>query len=306
MSRLPDLEAWAIFARVAELRSFSGAAEALGISKATVSKAVARLEERLGAQLFHRTSRRLSLTATGQALAGRAGALLSDAEAAEEAAREAAASPKGLVRIAAPMSFGLAHVAPAIPDLLAACPELAIDLHLSDATVDLVAEGFDLALRIASLPDSSLRARRLADVTMYVVGAPAYFAAYGRPAHPAELSRHRCLAYAYLPQPERWPFVGPADEEVTVRPGPEPLRCNNGDALRASLCAGIGIARLPDFIVADDLDTGRLEIILPEWRHPRPVALHLVTPPGQLRPARISAAINFFTRRFASGIKPVR
>jgi DNA-binding transcriptional LysR family regulator len=306
MSKLPDLEAWAIFAKVAELRSFSAAAEALALSKATVSKAVTRLEERLGAQLFHRTSRRLSLTATGQAVAGRAGALLSDAEAAEEAAREAAASPRGLVRITAPMSFGLAHVAPAIPELLAACPELAIDLHLSDAHVDLVAEGFDLALRIAALPDSSLRARRLADVTTYVVGSPSYFAAYGRPAHPSELSGHRCFAYSYLPQPGRWPFLGPAGEEFTVQPGPPPLRCNNGDALRASLCAGLGLARLPDFIVADDLDAGRLEIVLPEWRHPRPIALHLVTPPGQLRPARISAAINFFTQRFASGIKPVR
>lgn len=298
MAKLPDFEAWAIFAQVAELRSFTAAAEALGISKATVSKAVTRLENRLGAQLFHRTSRRLSLTATGQALAGRAGALLSDAQAAEDAAREAAAGPRGLVRLATPMSFGISHVGPALPELLASCPGLIVDLHLSDETIDVVADGFDIALRIAALPDSSLRARKLADVPRGIFGAPSYFAQRGRPAQPRDLSGHACFGYSNQSGRGEWQLIAPDGESVTVRPGPGPVRANNGEAMLASLRAGHGLALLPHFIVRADLDTGRLEQLLPSWSPP-PIALHLVTPPGGLRPARVTATIDFLVRRFA-------
>ena len=305
MAKLPDFEAWAIFARVSELRSFTAAAESLGLSKATVSKAVTRLETRLGAQLFHRTSRRLSLTATGQALAGRAGALLSDAQDAENAAREAAGSPKGLVRVAAPMSFGMAHIGPALPDLLAACPELTVELHLGDETVDLVEQGFDIALRIAALPDSSLRARKLADVPRGIFGAPSYFARKGRPATPADLGAHACLGYSNQKGGE-WRLTGPGGETAAVRTGGGPLRANNGEALLPALRAGLGLALLPDFIVRDDLDAGRIERVLPSWSPP-PIALHLVTPPGGRRPARVTAVIDFFVHRFAGspiGLSP--
>jgi len=296
--KLPDLEAWAIFAQVAELRSFTAAAEALGLSKATVSKAVTRLETRLGAQLFHRTSRRLSLTATGQALAGRAGALLSDAQAAEDAAREAAASPKGLVRVAAPMSFGISHVGPALPDLLAACPELQIELHLGDETIDLVEAGIDVALRIASLPDSSLRARKLADVPRGIFGAPSYLARRGRPGEPASLCDHMCFGYSNVPGSGDWRLTGPTGETQIVRPAASPIRANNGETMLPALRAGLGLALLPHFIVREDLKAGRLEPVLPEWLPP-PIALHLVSPPGGPRPARVMAVTDFFARRFA-------
>ncbi|PKP98750.1 MAG: LysR family transcriptional regulator, partial [Alphaproteobacteria bacterium HGW-Alphaproteobacteria-15] len=160
--KLPDFEAWAMFACVVEHRSFSGAADAIGVSKATVSKAISRLEAHLGTALFHRTSRRLTLTDSGQSLAERAGRILAEAQAAEEAALDAASSPSGLVRIAAPITFGIRFVADAITELLVDHPGIEIDLRLSDARVDIVADGFDIALRIADLPDSSLRARRLA------------------------------------------------------------------------------------------------------------------------------------------------
>lgn len=292
--RLPDFEAWAMFACVVEHRSFSAAAQSIGVSKATVSKAVARLEASLGTTLFHRTSRRLTLSDAGQSLAERAARILAEAQGAEEQARDAAAAPTGLVRMAAPMSFGLAHVAPAIADFLKLHPGVEIDLTLSDAKVDIVAEGIDVALRIADLPDSTLRARRLAPVAIRIVAAPAYWDARGRPTHPADLGDHACFGYTNLPN-AIWHFRR-GEEEVAVRPT-GPLATNNGEAMLPALCAGIGIARLPDFLVDADIAAGRLEPVLPDWSSGS-VALHLLTPPGTLRPARVEALIDYLSERF--------
>jgi DNA-binding transcriptional LysR family regulator len=291
--RLPDLEAWAIFASVVEHRSFSGAADAIGVSKATVSKAVTRLEAHLGQSLFHRTSRRLTLTENGKGLAEHAARILAEANAAEEAALDAANAPTGLVRVAAPMSLGLLAIAPVIADFLVLNPGIQIDLHLSDARVDIVAEGFDIALRIATLPDSSLRSRKLADMRMHVVAAPAYLALHGRPTHPGQLGEHRCFAYTNVTAP--WRFVGADGTEVSVRLN-GPLATNSGEAMLPALRRGLGIAMLPEFIVAEDLKAGRIEVILADWA-PHTGALHLMTPPGTLRPARVEGLIAFLTDR---------
>ncbi len=288
--RLPDFEAWAIFARVAATGSFTAAATDLGLTKATVSKAVARLEARLGADLFHRTSRRLSLTDVGRRAREDAERLLADGEAAEATAIGAA--PRGLVRLAAPMSFGLRHVAPRLPDFLEAHPGLSVDLVLDDAVVDLVAQGFDVALRIAALPDSSLRARRLCPVARSIVASPQYVERNGGLRHPRDLADHACLGYAYLSSPERWHFSGPHGEEFAVKPQ-GPMRANNAEALTPALHAGLGIAVQPDFLTWEDLASGRLMRVLPDWSPP-PIALNVVTPPGRHRAGSVAALIRFF------------
>jgi DNA-binding transcriptional LysR family regulator len=300
MARLPDFEALAIFAKVVELRSFAAAASELALSKATVSKAVSRLEGRLGARLFNRTSRRLALTDAGQRLAARAARLLADGEEAENETLAQSTAPRGLVRLAVPMSFGVKAVAPLLPEFLAQYPDVSIDLHLSDATVDLIGEGFDAGLRIARLPDSSLIARRLCGMPRYTVAAPAYLKRYGRPTHPMHLAEHKCFGYAYLSS-NIWHYTNAAGEQASVRPAGQ-LRVNNGEAVMPALIAGLGIADLPDFIVGDAIASGEVEVILKGWKQPEG-AVHLLTPPGGPRPARVDVLAEFLTRRFSKAKK---
>lgn len=287
---LPDLEAWATFAAVVEHRSFSAAATAIGVNKATVSKAIARLEARLGVSLFHRTSRRLALTEAGTPLAEHARRLLADALVLEEAARDGAAALAGRIRVAAPLGFGIATVAPLIARFLADHPAIEIDLTLSDAQVDLVALGIDVGLRIADLADSSLRARRLGGIRAHLVAAPAYLATTDVPVHPADLTTHRLLAYTNVSGP--WRFRR-GDEEVAVPPS-GPLRADSGEALLHALLSGLGIARLPGFIVGPSLGSGALVELLPDWPAPA-IGLYLLTPPSPLRPARVEALIAFLS-----------
>src|SRR5580704_14410104 len=195
MSKLPDFEGLAIFAKVLQMQSFSRAAAELQLSKATVSKAVSRLEARFGVRLFNRTSRRLSLTEAGKQLAERAAHILSEGEVAEAEGIANAAALRGHIRLAAPMSFGVLRIAPILPEFLERYPEVSIDLHLSDAHVDLIGEGFDAAIRIASLPDSSLLARTLVPMPRYLVAAPEYLEKHGTPTHPLRLTEHRCIGY---------------------------------------------------------------------------------------------------------------
>lgn len=296
-TRLPDLEAWAIFAKVAELGSFSRAAEELGLSNPTVSKAISRLEQRLGFSLFARTSRRLSVTQAGRSSLERATRILHEARALEEEASEQTDMPRGLVRVSAPLSFGTAYLGATLPPLLKAYPEITLEFSLSDRKVDLIAEGYDLALRIASLEDSSLLARRLATVRILLVGSPDYFDRYGRPKTPGELADHRALAYTGGPSRGVWKFTHPVLGEQIVAP-PVSMWTDNVDILNPALLAGQGLALQPDFMVWRDLEAGKLETGLPEWSATS-LGLYLVTPPSPLRPLRVKAVIEHFTREFS-------
>jgi DNA-binding transcriptional LysR family regulator len=219
---------------------------------------------------------------------------LAAGEAAESEALAMTASPRGLVRMAAPMSFGLREVAPLLPEFLTAYPDVSVDLHFSDARVDLIAEGFDLAIRIAAMPDSSLVARRLCPMKGMAVAAPSYLARRGRPTHPSHLAEHDCLRYAYQSTPDLWRFTNTAGEEVSVRPTGA-LRVNNGDAMIPTLVAGLGIAVLPEFIVGDAITAGQLEVLIPDWSM-LSGGLHLVMPSAGPRPARVEVLLDFLAK----------
>jgi DNA-binding transcriptional LysR family regulator len=299
---LPDLEAWAIFAKIAETGSFAAAASELGLSGPTVSKALARLEARFGERLIHRTSRKFALTETGRVLAVRAAQILAEGEAVEAEAQAKSATPRGRIRLAAPMSFGLRHVAPALPAFLAAYPEVAVDLHLDDRMIDLVAAGIDVALRIADLPDSSLMARRLCPVHRWVVGTPGYFARRGTPLRPRDLQHHTCLGYSYQVGGETWRFRDPTGTEEAVQVAAR-FTANNAEALCPALEAGEGIALQPDFIAWEPVRAGRLVVVLADWATAS-LALHLVTPAGGPRSPRTRVLLEFLTERFAAGVAP--
>ncbi len=296
MTALPDFEALAMFARVANGGSYVAAARGLGVSVATVSRAVSRLEDRFGGRLFNRNSRRLALTELGQGLAERAGSMAAEAERIEADALEWSRSPRGTIRLTAPMSFGVRWVAPLLPEFLERYPEIGIDLHLADEQVDLIGDGFDAALRIAVLEDSSLVVKQLAPVRRLVVAAPLYLERHGRPDSPDDLGPHRCLRYSLARRPF-WQFTNAAGEEATVTPD-GPLCVTNAEALIPTVLAGAAVAELPEFIAADLIRSGQVEALLPGWTM-KTGGLYLTTPTTRARSARVTALFDFLAERLA-------
>lgn len=286
-----------MFAKVAEEGSFAAAARVMGVSVPTVSRAVARLEERLGGRLFNRTSRQLALTEFGQSMAGKASEIYRQAQEVENEAHELSVQPRGQVRLAVPMSFGLRWVSPLLPALLRQFPELSVDLHLSDASVDVIAEGFDAALRIAALPDSSLVARRLCAVTQYLVASPAYLSQHGAPEHPRELSSRQCFSYAYRARSQVWRFTHTSGVHEDIVPNGS-LRVTNSDALLPALLDGLGISELPEFIAAEYLRDGRLIRLLDEWSMTQG-GLYFVTPTTRSRPLKVRVLSDFFAQHLS-------
>ncbi|MBX4952439.1 LysR family transcriptional regulator [Rhizobium binae] len=300
MTKFPDFEGLAMFAKVAEERSFVRAAQTLGVSVPTVSRAVSRLEQRLGARLFNRTSRQLALTDFGLRLVDSAARIYAEAEMAEDAARELATRPRGLIRLAAPMDFGIRWLAPILPDFFELFPEVSIDLHMSDAVVDIVGDGFDAALRIAVLPDSSLVARRLAPVDRFILAAPAYLEQYGVPQHPRDLAAHHCLGYAYRARQDAWRLRNSEGKEEVIVPSGS-LRATNSQALVPMALRGLGIIELPEFLAHDYLVGGQLRPVLPDWTLPTG-ALYFVTPSARSRPAKVEVLSDFMMARLSNPV----
>lgn len=294
---LPRFDEWVIFARVAALSSFSAAARELGVSSATISKAMTRLESEIGSALFHRTTRTLSLTDTGQTLFPRAMELLSAGEDIELLARGGANNLLGKVRISAPMSFGMLHVAPLVALIMAEHPGIVIELHLSDGPSDLVGEGFDIGLKIGWPRDSTLLARKLADIPNRIVAAPSYVEKHGAPAEPSELDSHRCVSYAPLLPADQWRLVtGGHEERFSVN---VVMLSNSAEAMMTVVRSGNGIAMIPGFLVEDLIEAGELVDILPDW-HPPVASLYLMTPSSGPRPARVTTVLEYLAKHVSA------
>jgi DNA-binding transcriptional LysR family regulator len=298
MPHLPDFEAWAIFAKVAERGSFSQAAEDLGLSKTTVSKAVTRLEQRMRITLLHRTTRRLSLTENGRMALERAARILADGAAVEEEVFESAVSPRGKIKMAASVLFGLEILSPILPRFLERFADIDLDLHLTDEPIDLVGDGFDLALRVGTFADSSLRISRLISFRRPAVASPAYLDRVGRPRHPRDLADLEAIIYSHIPIGARWRFHRDGEEDCEVVVSGR-YHVNNSGAATPALVAGMGVALQPEFFVWRELQDGRLEEVLPDWTT-EPGPLNILTPPGQGHPARVRALITFLRDHFTT------
>ncbi len=293
------MSAMVAFSRVVETGSFSEAGRRLGLSKSQVSKLVAALEQRLGAQLLHRTTRKLSLTELGRSFYERCAQIVREADEAERAVIHAQTTSGGLLRVNAPTSFGHLALAPAVSVFLSRHPELRVELFLDDRQVDVIEGGFDVTIRVASrLSDSSLIARRVAASRIVVCATPDYLARRGVPATPDELGAHDCLVYAYR---ERWHFRGAAGEQSVGVSGP--LVANNGDALREAALAGLGLVQIPSFIVSAELASAELQAVLEAFEDESPAIWALYSPTRHLA-GKVRAFIDFVAERFGSDAQP--
>jgi DNA-binding transcriptional LysR family regulator len=299
MDRFAEMQT---FAAVVDAGSFVKAADALAMSKAAVSRYVGELEARLGVRLLHRTTRRLSLTEEGHVFHARCKDLLAELAEAEAEITRGIAEASGLVRVNAPVTFGILHLAPLWGRFRALHPKVSLDITLNDRVVDLVEEGYDLAVRIAALPDSTLVSKRLSTTRMLLCASPRYLAEHGAPAHPGELAQHAVMAYSYLATRDEWHFDGPQGR-VSVRTQPW-LRTNSGDTCRTAALAHQGIVLQPSFMVGDDVGAGRLVEVLPAYRGAE-LGIHAVYPTRKHVSPKVRLLIDFLGEAFLTPGWPV-
>jgi len=293
MDRLANMEA---FVRVAETGSFSEAARRLRTSKSLVSRQVAALEAELGVRLIHRTTRSLTLTEEGRGYHGEVVRILAEIQDANMSVSRMQTTPRGRLKVNAPMSFGFLHLAPALPDFLARFPEVELDLILNDRYVDVVDEGFDLAVRIGRLADSTLVARKLAPMRPVVCASPRYLNQHGVPTAPADLRQHQCLCYSTNALTSEWRFVTGDGQPLMVQTKGR-LSANNGDALRIAALQGLGLAYLPSFIIGGDLQAGTLVSVLTSYM-PQDAGIHAVYPHSRHLLPKVRAFVDFLAERF--------
>jgi DNA-binding transcriptional LysR family regulator len=283
------------FAAVVDSGSFVQAADALNISKPAVSRHVSELEQRLGVRLLQRTTRKLSLTEEGRTFYARCKSLLAEVEVAETEISSKAVAVKGLVKVNVPVSFGLLELAKVWPGFMSRYPDVELDITLSDRFVDLVEEGYDLAVRIARMPNSSLISRKLASSRMILCASPAYLRKHGKPKKPSDLAAHAALSYSLLATGDQWEFDGPEGKTfVTVKPV---MRTNSGDSCLAAARQHKGIILQPSFIVAGDLQSGALVELLPGHRSLE-FGIYAVYPSRQFVSPKVRAMIDFLSQAF--------
>jgi DNA-binding transcriptional LysR family regulator len=290
------LSSMKVFAAVVEAGSFAGAADKLETSRAMTSKQVQKLEEHLGTRLLNRTTRKLSLTETGREFYERCVQILTDVAEAEQVAGQMTSTPRGVLKLTMPLSFGQHRLAGIVGEYAQAYPQVRLDISLSDRKVDIVEEGFDLAIRIGTLPQSDLIARKIGGVRSLVCASPGYLAKHGSPVKPADLTKHTCLGYTLTGNSGEWRLEGPGGELLVPVTGP--IRADNGDMLRLAALSGAGVVFQPRFIVADDLAAGRLVRILPEWQSGE-LGVHAVYPSRRHLSAKVRTLIEFVAERLA-------
>lgn len=293
MGRLENMDT---FIRVVEAGSISAAAGRLGVVKSVVSRRLKELEEHLGVELFHRTTRRMNLTNTGRAFYHQCVRILEDVLETELATSEAHGTLKGNLKVALPSSFGVMHIGPAINEFLLLHPLIEFDLDFNDRQVDLMQEGFDLAIRIASLPDSSLIARRLASIQHVLCASPDYIEKHGVPQSPVDLSNHQCLVYSLLHDYKTWTFTDKNNQEgkITITPH---IKASAGEFLRDAAVNGQGIVFLPTFIVYKEIEYGKLLPLLTEYT-PWQIDAYAIYPQTRHLSQRVRAFVDFLVRRF--------
>ena len=293
MDRLTEMEA---FVQVVDHGGFTDAARKMGLSKSAVSKHVSALEARLAVRLLNRTTRRVSPTEVGLAYYDRARSVLDGATEADRMVTAMQATPKGPLKVSAPVNFGIKQVSPAVARFLCDYPEVDINMVLDDRFVELVAEGFDVAIRIGTLADSSLKARKLAVARGVVAASPAYLAAMGTPQTIDDLSEHRLLHYSQLSSGNFWRLRAPSGEERQIRVGGR-LTVNNGEALLKAAEAGLGISQIPSFMLGDALAAGRLVEVLAD-RPPDLLGIYAVYPQGRFPQPKLRAFVDFLAEHF--------
>ncbi len=293
MDRFQEMQT---FTTVVDAGSFVKAADALGMSKAGVSRYVGELEARLGVRLLNRTTRRLSLTDEGQLFYVRSKELLASLDEAEAELTSRSEAASGLLRVNAPVTFGILHLAPLWGVFRNRYPKVSLDVTLSDRVVDLVEEGYDLAIRIASLPSSTLISKRLATTRMVLCASPQYLKAHGKPRHPADLAQHAVIAYSYWSTRDEWHFEGP-DGPVSVKTQPC-MHTNSGDTCRAAALAHQGVILQPSFLVGPDLAAGTLVELMPAYRSSE-VGIYAVYPTRKHVSPKVRALVDFMAEHFA-------
>lgn len=287
-----EIGGFVTFARVVEQASFTGAAEVLGLSKSAVSKQVARLEETLGVRLLNRTTRKLQVTEAGNVFYERCRRIVDEVEEARAAVTSLQASPRGVLRVNAPVSYGLLHLSKILPDFMKRYPELQVDLGLSDRKLDLLSEGVDVAVRIGHMSDSSLVAKKITEFPRIVAASPSYWDENGRPEVPDDLGQHNCFVYEYLPQGDQWEFRDPQSAAaIRVRVSGK-LSSNNGDILMRAAEQGQGVGWIPGFFIDRQIEDGVLEEVLTDYRA-EPVGLYAVFPHSRHLPTKTRAFVDY-------------